>query len=488
MLKGFWDRIRGKGEKASAANYTLDAARVDDSWPWRPWPLQPNHDIDGWDLRTVWQRGRALYENSPQIRKAVKNMVHFTGPLMPLPMTQDTEWNALALAAFLARVKNPFTFDMAGKVNYRQALRFMERRAIIDGDVAMVPTRAADGGALFAFYTAPQISGGGLHGVEVNEQGRPVAYYITAGEDGAPVKLEAHRVVLYQHDPDPTRLRGHSELVAALRTANDVHNIVGYAKNGQRLSNSMGLVGTRDVGAKGPDIGRTIGAGGKRNAAPGEAGPKTEMGTGLSITYLPEGCRLSTIQDGRPSTQLQEFFKFLVRCIAQGVGLDPEVLFYSNEMGSAAVRFSLAKVQKWQEERLEDLEVVCNRIWRHVIACEVASGRLRPCHDRAWQNVRWVPGKDMTIDTPRVARAQIDLVRENMADNMDFTLRTTGLTPQQLVEQRAVEVAHAKAVAAKYGLTYAELCPGVPGTQVAPPDPESVPLPDPAPDPDPETV
>jgi hypothetical protein len=103
-------------------------------------------------------------------------------------------------------------------------------------------------------------------------------------------------------------------------------------------------------------------------------------------------------------------------------------------------------------------------------------------------NVRWVPGKDMTIDTPRVARAQIDLVRENMADNMDFTLRTTGLTPQQLAEQRAAEIAHAKAVAAKYGLTYAELCPGLPGTQVAPREEAEVELPEPAPDSDPESV
>lgn len=483
MLKRIWNAIRGK---ATASNYALDAARVDDSWPYMAWPLMPNKDIDGWTLNQVWQRGRALYKNSPQIRKAVKNMVHFTGPLMPLPMTQDAEWNAEALAVFLARVKNPFTFDLAGKVNYRQALRFMERQAIIDGDVAVVPTRAADGGALFAFYCAPQIAGGGENGVETDKHGRPVAYYISKGE-GEAVRLDAWRVVLYQHDPDPTRLRGYSELVASLRTANDVHNIVGYAKNGQRLSNSMGLVSTRSAGSKGPDIGRTIGAGAKRNAAPGEDTPKTEMGTGLSITYLPEGCDIRAIQDGRPSTQLQEFFKFLVRCIAQGVGLDPEVLFYSNEMGSAAVRFSLAKVQKWQEERLDDLEVVCNRIWVHVLACEMASGRLRPCKDANWRNVRWVPGRDMTIDTPRVARAQIDLVRENMADNMDFTLRTTGLTPQQLAEQRAAEVAYAKAAAAKYGLTYAELCPGVPGAQVAAPEStDAATLPVPAPDSDPE--
>ena len=487
MLKAIFKRIFGQPK---AANYTLDAARYDDAWPYSPWPLWPNMDIDGWDLRTVWQRARALYENSPQIRKAVKNMVQFTGGLQPLPMTTDVEWNKQALAAFRARTKNPATFDVAGKVNYKQALRFMERCAIIDGDVAMVPSFGDDGGAVFAFYKAPQISGGGTSGVDVDSAGRAVAYYVQTSAEGKAVKLPASGVVLYMHDPDPSRLRGHSELVAALRNANDVHNIVGYAKNGQRLSNSMGLVSTKAVGAKVNDLGREIGNGARRNgcAAHGEA-PKTELGTGLNITYLPEGCDIRAISDGRPSTQLQEFFKFLTRCIAQGVGLDPEVLFYSNEMGSAAVRFSLEKVRAWQEERLEDLEVVCNRIWRHVIACEVKAGRLRPCKDEAWQNVRWVPRKDMTIDTPRVANAQIQLKREGMADTRDFCLRTTGMTPEQLAEQDAAEIAYAKECAAKYGLSYAELRPGVVGSipAAAPEEPSKEPLPVPGDD-DPEAV
>lgn len=489
MLRSIWNRITGK---ATASNYTLDAARYDDAWPYSPWPLWPNMDIDGWDLRTVWQRARALYENSPQIRKAVKNMVQFTGGLQPLPMTTDAEWNKQALAAFRARTKNPATFDVAGKVNYKQALCFMERCAIIDGDVAMVLSVDSNLGAVFAFYKAPQVTGGGKEGVEVDAQGRAVAYYVTATPEGEAKRLPASAVVLYQHDPDPTRLRGHSELVAALRNANDVHNIVGYAKNGQRISNSMGLVSTKAVGARVSDLGRQIsGSGGKKNACTvhgGEQAPKTELGTGLNITYLPEGCDIRAISDGRPSTQLQEFFKFLTRCIAQGVGLDPEVLFYSNEMGSAAVRFSLEKVRAWQEERLVDLEVVCNVIWRHVIACEMASGRLRKCKDKAWQNVRWVPRRDMTIDTPRVANAQIQLKREGMADTRDFCLRTTGMTPEQLAEQDAAEIAYAKEMAAKYGLSYAELRPGAVGSvPVEPEEPAAEPLPVPVDD-DPEAV
>lgn len=458
-------RLMSASAAPSMANGALEAARFDDSWPYMPWPLLPNFDIDGWDQRMIWQRGRALYHNSSQIRKAVKSMIHFTGVLQPLPMTADAEWNRLAREAFLARTKNPFTFDLAGRTNYKQALRFIERCAIVDGDVAIVPTYAADGGALFAFYKAPQISGGGVQGVEVNAQGRATGYYIMNAE-GKAVKLDAHRVILYQHDVDPSRYRGVSELVASLKHANDVHNIVGYAKNGQMISNSMGLVSTMQPGAKKSDVGRFVGGGNaKVNAASaGPDKPRTLAGTGLQITHLPEGCDLRAINDGRPSGNLQEFFKFLVRCIAQGVGLDPEVLFYSNEMGSAATRFSLEKVRKWQEERLDDLEIVCNRIWRHVIACEVKMGRLRPCNDTAWTNVHWVPSTDMTIDTPRVAKAQIDLTREGLASSRDFTLRTTGRTPEDLAEERAAELAARKVIAEKYGLTVQELYPGSVGS------------------------
>lgn len=473
-------------EQPTASNYGLDATRVDEGWGYRPWPLDENDAIDEADLRTLWQRAREQYKNSDTIRKAVKTIVNLTGYLTPLPRTKDTEWNALALAAFLARTKNPYTFDLAGRVNYKQGMRHMERRAFIDGDIAIVPTYGSDGGALFQFYPAPQIDGGGEHGVEVDAQGRPRFYYLT-DHAGRVIKLPAHLVILYQHEPDPERLRGHSELVAALRNSRDLKTLVGYGKNSAKLSASMGLVGTKAAGVKGPDIGRAVGANSKINARADEKKPTQELGTGLQITHLPEGCDLKQISDSRPSQPLQDFFRYLTRSIANAAGMDPEIVFYPADMNSAAVRFILEKLRGVLDERREDMEVVANRIWRHVISCEIAAGRLRPCRDEAWMNVRWVAQRDLSIDTPRVANAQISLVRENMADNEDFCLRTTGQTPQQLVERRAAEIAFEKEIAEKYGIDPAELHPGQVGSIPAPAA-GGKPAPEPLPDDDPEEV
>lgn len=462
MLKKLFGMFR-RGKAPEMANYGLDASRIDDAWGYQHWPLRTNDEWDAGDLATSYRRARSLYTNCAPIACAVEQMVRYTGVLTPLPATEDEEWNELALAAWNARTRNPHTFDLAGRVNYRQAMRFCERCAIVDGDVAVVPTFAADGGAAFAFYRAPQVAGGGVNGVEADRHGKAVAYWLQ-GEDGAAVRVQAWHVVLYQHQPDPTRLRGHTMLAAALRNGKDILTIVGYTKQGVKLAASMGLVGVKTDKAQGFDFGGKHAAAGARTM-PGNVGgmPKVELGTGLSITNLPEGWDLKTITDNRPSQQLQSFFEFLVRCIAQAVTLDPEMLYTTNELSSAATRFSLEKLRRFQTSMLDDQEVLANRIWQHVIACEVKAGRLRPCRDAAWQNVRWVPERDMTIDTARVAKAHIDQVNELMADNEDYTLRTTGRTPNQLARKRAAEIAYQKRVAAEYGITYNELRRGCVG-------------------------
>lgn len=492
MLKKKETMSRKKGKKGNRPrvdveqpqmNYALDAVRIDDGYGQVFYPLGPNEEWDAMDIRMGWQRARELYENSPQIRAAVAQMVRFIGVLKPMPCTMDEEWNDLALAAWCSRTKNPQLFDLAGRVNYRQAMRFAERSAIIDGDVAIVPTFARDGGARFAFYRAPQIDGGGDRGVEVDKHGRAVRYYLTA-EDGKVHSLPAWCVVLYQHDPDPTRWRGHTLLAPALRNAHDLKSIVGYTKAGVKIASSMGLVTTRQAGSKQPQLSMNV-SGGRVNKQQGPDVPKSVLGTGLSITNLPEGMDIKQISDTRPSQQLQTFFDFLVRAIAQGVGLDPEMLFATNELSGSAARFSLEKLRRFIDVMTDDQEIVCQRMWQHVISCEIAAGRLRPCRDKAWNNVRWVPERDMTIDTARVLTAQLNGARECVADNDDFAVRLTGLTVRQLAKRRAADIAYMHKTAAEYGIDYSELCPGMVGS-TAPAAPQAASVP-PVEDDDPES-
>ena len=82
--------------------------------------------------------------------------------------------------------------------------------------------------------------------------------------------------------------------------------------------------------------------------------------------------------------------------------------------------------------------------------------------------MRWIPGRDLTIDRGREAASTINLIRENLADQDAWCLSTSGRTYKQLVRRKAENLAYTKAVAAEFGLSYAELHEGVVGSVPAP--------------------
>ncbi len=467
-IKNAWHALRGKSPEM---NWGLDAARYDEAWPANHWlTLDANAEVNAADLRTVWQRARMLFHNNDAVRALVLNMVQLTGVQNPLPMTEDEEWNALALEYFLTRTREADLFDVAGAVNFWQAQAYAEQRAIVDGDVLMVSTFAPDGGAAFAFVEAPCITGGMVNGVDVDAFGRATAYHVQ-GADGVERTMPASGCVLYRHHASPSAVRGHSELVSTIRTGNDLREIIGYNKRAVKLSSSFGLVMTKGRDDVAPHLGSGVGAGARKGAAPTAAepaAPRTLTGTGLEITALPPGRELKTITDGRPSPQVMEFVKYLTEGSGGSVGLSGATVFNSAKLGSAAVRFELDKFKLWVQPRLQDRERMLDRIWRHTIACAIAAGHLRPCKDAHWHRVRWIPGRDLTIDRGREAASTINLIRENLADQDAWCLSTSGRTYKQLVRRKAENLAYTKAVAAEFGLSYAELHEGVVGSVPAP--------------------
>lgn len=467
-IKNAWQALRGKSPEM---NWGLDAARYDEAWPANHWlTLDANAEVNAADLRTVWQRARMLFHNNDAVRALVLNMVQLTGVQNPLPMTEDEEWNALALEYFLTRTREADLFDVAGAVNFWQAQAYAEQRAIVDGDVLMVSTFAPDGGAAFAFVEAPRITGGTVNGVDVDAFGRATAYHVQ-GADGVERTMPASGCVLYRHHASPSAVRGHSELVSTIRTGNDLREIIGYNKRAVKLSSSFGLVMTKGRDDVAPHLGSGVGAGARKGAAPTAAepaAPRTLTGTGLEITALPPGRELKTITDGRPSPQVMEFVKYLTEGSGGSVGLSGATVFNSAKLGSAAVRFELDKFKLWVQPRLQDRERMLDRIWRHTIACAIAAGHLRPCKDAHWHRVRWIPGRDLTIDRGREAASTINLIRENLADQDAWCLSTSGRTYKQLVRRKAENLAYTKAVAAEFGLSYAELHEGVVGSVPAP--------------------
>lgn len=459
-IKNAWAALVGRGPVMG--NWGLDAARFDAGWAGFAWStLQEDKELDPADYDNVSRRARALYHNAPPAAKLVESIVALTGVLRPLPCSGDEEWNEQAGRVFMDYVMRAENFDVAGRMNFFQAQRFLERRAAIDGDVAVVPSfsRAGDGRACFAFFAGPQV-----RPVEDSRDalGRPKKYELQAWT-GEWKTFDARWVHLYQHRVSSGRLRGRSALLPAIRHAQDVRQIIGYSKRGVELAAAMGLVETSEKDDKMGGFGAAVA--GKKVATP--EGPKTLLGTGLSVTTLAPGRKMQVIADNRPSQEVMGLVKHLIEECAWAAGLDPSVVFYGAEMGSAALRVSLERTKAWQRAQREDLEVICGRIYRHVLTREMAAGRLRKCSAEDWWRVRWVPERDMSIDTSRVAAAQLALSAAGLADEDDFCLATTGKTRQQLDRQKAANIAARKKLAEEFGISEHDIYE--PGAAVADP-------------------
>lgn len=187
---------------------------------------------------------------------------------------------------------------------------------------------------------------------------------------------------------------------------------------------------------------------------------------GVSALTLSPGHDLKTITDTRPSNEVRNFARDLIDSIAHSVGLDPEILYRVKEMGSASVRFCIAKCKDWTRPRIHDKEALCNRIWKHIISGEIAAGRLRPCKDLdSMFDVKWIQSSKWSIDLGRDANSAINLIREGLMSRDEFCLESYGKTYDEIIESNVRSISNAIKLCNELGINIAQVIPGQVGAQ-----------------------
>lgn len=469
--------------QATMSYGSYDAATLSPSRPFPFWPtMQPAQEVDAHDLFAIWTRGRSLYANSSDVRMVVKNVADLLGYLMPLPCTEDEAWNREARAAFLRRVNTPGAFDASGRLTWRSATEWLEKRTMIDGDALVVLGRGADGGAQFGFYHASQVWGDGdgfTTGCKLSPAGKVLAYRLRTAT-GA-VTIPGESAILYQHEPDPARCRGLSGLISAMNDAQDLKEFDQLTKASLKLAASFALIEKKpqqDRFAEQQALLREnaaarsgTGAAGAPAAAPAQPYAPFSV-NGVQAVSLPPGRSMELLHDTRPSNETRSYMHDTKARIAYGLGFDPCLVYFVNELGSAGARYALQRNRRTLKALRVQMEELATRLYRHVLACEVAAGRLRPCPVEDWEAVRWIPLSDLTIDRGRDTTATINLVREGLADADQWTLATDGLPVEEILRRRADNIATASALAKERGIPLSLLLAGSLGSTSPTPDVE----------------
>ena len=140
------------GNPTGATAMTMKAWSAYDGANWstnRGWIYFPNldttRDLDDYTLLQLRQKSRWLYNNVGLATRIIDGLAKMVGALTPVPLTDDKEWNQLALKKFMNDAGAEFIFDASGKFNFWSAQPMLTGNRLLDGDILGVLTETQSG-------------------------------------------------------------------------------------------------------------------------------------------------------------------------------------------------------------------------------------------------------------------------------------------------------------------------------------------------------
>lgn len=388
------------------------------------WPqLDTRREISSYTRTEILRKGRWLYANhgiAKRIVNGLSRMVAGTG-LTVQASTDDREWNALAEKAFAQRANSPFAFDIGARYDFAASQQAQLRFSYRDGDASAILTKSQAGGGRLAFYEGHQIGNGsttaGLagwrDGVRTDAANRAQAYRYL-GDDGKSTDVAAQDVMFFCDYERAGQSRGLSILSGAINHLLDSTEALGYIKTGVKLANRFAYWIEKGSPASSSSGGVGDRVGGNTYKVSTDNGPVTFeriYGAG-AIPDLKPGESLKFNGSTHPHPNNLNFIDYLIRDVAWGCGISPEILWNIAALGGANTRFVLADAQGWIEEQQQKLvRLYCARVWVYFIALEMKAGRLRPCRDPEWWKHAWIPPPRLTVDFGRDGKLHLEQLK-----------------------------------------------------------------------------
>lgn len=372
------------------------------------------------------RKGRFLYANHGIAKRAVNGlarMVAGTG-LAPQSVTSDKEWSAAAEKIFVADTESPFVFDVGGRYNFESSQQGVKRFQFRDGDCAAVLASSAAGRGRLRFYEGHAIGNAGAmptgqdqsqwrDGVRTDANDAALGYRFP--QDGGGYKdVDATDVIFFCDYERAGQSRGLTILTHAINHLLDVAEITGFIKTGVKLANQYGYWIEQAPGTTKPTSGAGDRVAGSKSVVTTPSGDVTLeriLGGGQIPDLLP-GQSLKFNASSHPHPNNLTLMEFLIRDIAWGCGVSPELLWNIVALGGANTRFVMADAQGWIEEQQAHLvRSYCQRVWVYFIAKAMKAGRLRPCRDPEWWKCNWITPPRLTVDFGRDGKLHLEQLK-----------------------------------------------------------------------------
>ena len=428
----------------------------------RPRQTSANEAVSA-DLPDLRARSRDLVRNVPVATGAIETVTtSVVGDGLVLKSTVDRDVLGLspeAAAAWQKQAEREFAVwadrpDFTSRLNFDEMQALALRSVLESGDLLVVRRRRFDLGDTYGlklqFVEADRLSNPNLKanssslvdGVEMDADGRPVAYYISTRhpDDIAASQRSWKRYEIFSNTTgNPLILhlfrqlrvdqaRGIPYLAPVIETIKQIGQY-SEAEVTAAVVSAMFTVFIETPNPEDENGNPIIGASGDGTSA--DAKTEVELGNGAIQPLLP-GEKANIPDPARPNPNFDGFVMAMSRHIGVALELPVELLLKSFQSSYSASRAALEMA--WQMFRTRRTWLAwkfCQPVYEWVITEAVASGRLAapgfftdPIVRAAWLGSDWIGP----------ARIQLDPLKEASADLIDIGMGTK--TREQVIMER----------------------------------------------------
>jgi lambda family phage portal protein len=414
-----YERNRIAADRLRGFNAAAQSRRLDD---WRA--ITDTGATDpAQHLATIRARSRELRRNNPYWESAINGIVgHTVGhgiraaithPRRPVAQRLQKSWDSWAKSGLV---------DVSGTMNW-YALQSLVMETLVESGECLVRRVLAGDGTLCLMVLSPDYlcsdrdgrTDGNtetIGGVEVNDDGAPVAYHLYRRLTGREsVRVPASEIAHVYRVQRPGQLRGIPWVAPVFTRLVHWDDFEDAELARQKVSACFGVLYHGEM------------------AGDAELPERIEPGM---IEQLPPGTDVDLVSPPA-APGIEPFSRITLRAVASGLGITYELLtgdlsgvnFSSARMGHLTM---MKNVRRWQTHIL--IERLCQRVFAWWAQAEA----LKPGGQEALRAIaEWTPPAREQIDPEKETRAAVARVRGGLAAWSDVA-REQGRDPEQLAQ------------------------------------------------------
>lgn len=451
------------GTGYQGASFSTDRGLV--QWP----TIETRLELDSFSRYELIRRLHFLYGNFGFLRGIIRSTSRLVGSVSPQADSGDEAWDTEAETYFWDVCGEAAAFDVAGKFDFEEAQPMLIRRGLLDGQIFTVLTKWQDGNPRVAFYEAAQLASPEnadetwVDGIKVDPRTRRHVAYGFRSKDTV-VVIPARSVIHFGEFDAPGEDSPVPPMAHAVNHALDIAEVWGFVKKAIKNTSLTGLLIEADPTVVQRGKMGMPGTTGTVTTSTGEKFQQANVWDGGQVSRLNPGEKARVLSDNRPSPEQRQLILDLKRDICQGIDMPVEMFDDMGGLTGPGIRFVMDFGGNTITCRRRRLKIWARRVWRYVIACGIANGRLRVPSAAAgkpraaWWNVTFTVQRLLTIDRGKESKARLDELDRGVGTLAQFE-EYDGLDWKDRGKQRIREVTWLTAECEAAGTTYEKVFP-----------------------------